>query len=96
MTRLVGLERNESGLREALSVIEQVEKAGGNEPALLNMTATARLVTVAALVRRESRGGHYRTDYPVASDPPKRTLLTLAEAEKIAAATPPPRAAAAL
>lgn len=96
MTRLVGLERNESGLREALSVIEQVEKAGGNEPALLNMTATAKLVTAAALARRESRGGHYRTDYPAASASPKRTFLKLADAEKIATTCSMPRVAAAL
>ncbi|MBV9045884.1 MAG: L-aspartate oxidase, partial [Alphaproteobacteria bacterium] len=36
MTRLVGLERDEAGLSEALNVINQVERAGGNEPALLN------------------------------------------------------------
>ncbi len=64
MTRLVGLERDEAGLSEALGVIAQVERAGGNEPALLHMTAAATLVTAAALTRRESRGGHYRSDYP--------------------------------
>ena len=44
MTRLVGLERDEAGLREALAIIAQVERAGGAEPALLNMTAAAKLV----------------------------------------------------
>ena len=34
------------------------------EPALLNMTAAAKLVTAAALAREESRGGHWRSDYP--------------------------------
>jgi len=86
MTRLVGLERNAAGLTEALATIDQVERAGGNEPALLNMTATARLVTAAALARHESRGGHCRTDYPFAQEPARRTFLTLADAEKIAAA----------
>jgi L-aspartate oxidase len=81
MTRLVGLERDEAGLSEALATIAQVERAGGSEPALLNMTATAKLVAYAALARRESRGGHYRTDYP-STEEPRRTFLTLAEAER--------------
>jgi L-aspartate oxidase len=84
MTRLVGLERDEQGLRDALSVIVQVERAGGSEPALLNMTAAAKLVTAAALVRHESRGGHYRTDYPQTDAVGHRTMMTLADAEKIA------------
>ncbi|MBV9421141.1 MAG: FAD-binding protein, partial [Alphaproteobacteria bacterium] len=88
MTRLVGLERDESGLSEALGVINQVERAGGNEPALLNMTAAAKLVTVAALNRRESRGGHYRSDYPNTDPAPKRTFMTLAEADAIAPTEP--------
>ena len=85
MTRLVGLERDAAGLTEALSVIGQVERAGGPEPALLNMTASAKLVAAAALARHESRGAHYRTDYPATDEIGKRTFLTLTEAEKIAA-----------
>jgi L-aspartate oxidase len=87
MTRLVGLERDEAGLSEALAVIAQVERAGGNEPALLNMTAAAKLVTSAALARRESRGGHYRSDYPNTDPAPRRTFMTLGEAEAVAGAT---------
>ena len=85
MTRLVGLERDASGLTEALSVIGQVERAGGPEPALLNMTASAKLVAAAALARHESRGAHCRTDYQATDEIGKRTFLTLTEAEKIAA-----------
>lgn len=81
MTRLVGVERDEAGLREALAVIAQVERAGGPEPALLNMTAAAKLVAAAALARRESRGGHCRTDYPSTDEIGHRTFLTLPEAE---------------
>ncbi|HXC56455.1 MAG TPA: L-aspartate oxidase [Rhizomicrobium sp.] len=83
MTRLVGLERDEAGLVEALAVIAQVERAGGSEPALLNMTAAAKLVTAAALVRRESRGGHYRSDHPAAAAEARRSFMTLAQAETI-------------
>ncbi|MBS0471779.1 MAG: L-aspartate oxidase [Proteobacteria bacterium] len=85
MTRLVGLERDANGLAEALRIIDQVERAGGHEPALQNMTAAARLVTAAALARRESRGGHYRSDYPQTEAAPQRTFMTLAEAHAISA-----------
>ena len=84
MTRLVGLERDEAGLTQALAVIGQVERAGGKESALLNMTAAAKLVTAAALERRESRGGHYRSDYKATNPAPQRTFMTLADATAIA------------
>ena len=85
MTRLVGVERDEHGMAEALGVIAQVERAGGSEPALLNMTAAAKLVAAAALMRHESRGGHYRTDYPQTDEVGRRTFMTLADAEAAAA-----------
>jgi L-aspartate oxidase len=83
MTHFVGLERDASGLREALLVIDQLERVGGGEPALLNMTASAKLVVASALRRRESRGGHYRTDALQAAATAQRTFLTLADAETI-------------
>lgn len=85
MTKLVGLERDAAGLSRALGAIEQIERTGTGEPALLNMTATAKLVTAAALMRQESRGGHFRTDFPLTAPEAKRTFLTLAEAEQMAA-----------
>jgi L-aspartate oxidase len=95
MTRLVGLERDAAGLTEALGIIGQVERAGGNEAALLNMTAAAKLVTTAALNRRESRGGHYRSDYPNTGPASARTFMTLADAEDIAGEESKPLSAAA-
>jgi L-aspartate oxidase len=83
MTRDVGLERDAAGLTAALATIEAVERAGAGEPALLNMTAAAKMVTSAALARRESRGGHFRSDYPQTDVVAKRSFLTLADAEKI-------------
>lgn len=80
----VALERDGDGLRAALNVIGRVETTS-SEPALLNMTAAAKLVTAAALARTESRGGHWRTDYPAVSAKGTRTFLTLADAERIAA-----------
>lgn len=93
MSRDVALERDADGLRTALEVIGRVETTS-SEPALLNMVAAAKLVTAAALARTESRGGHWRTDYPATTTKGTRTFLTLADAERIAegAQTQPRRA----
>ncbi len=80
MTRHVGLERDGQGLGEALAVIARLEQASGGEPALLNMLATARLVTAAALARTESRGGHWRSDFSRTRKDGARTFMTLAQA----------------
>ncbi|MFL6688845.1 MAG: L-aspartate oxidase [Alphaproteobacteria bacterium] len=85
MTRHLGLERDETGIRTALAHIGAVERAANGEPSLLNITAAARLVGVAALARRESRGAHFRSDYPQADKSFTRTLLTLTDADKLAA-----------
>jgi L-aspartate oxidase len=84
MSRDVALERNAEGLRAALGVIGRLDTIT-NEPALLNMAAAAKLVAAAALVRKESRGGHWRSDYPETDKVGTRTFITLADAEKIAA-----------
>lgn len=84
MSRDVALERNEEGLRNALGVIARLETTS-TEPALLNMTAAAKLVTAAALARTESRGGHWRSDHPQTTAKGARTFMTLADAERIAA-----------
>ncbi len=60
-----GIARTARGLRTALGRLSDIGArlpAGATEE--LNMLQTARLVVEAALLRRESRGGHYRSDYP--------------------------------
>jgi L-aspartate oxidase len=78
----VGLVRDEAGLQEALAQIAQWERElpPASNP-LRNMLVVARLITKAALLRRESRGSHYRSDYPTADDAlAKRSFTTLATA----------------
>ena len=84
MSAQVGLERDAEGLHQALAVIERLERGSGGEPALLNMIAAAKLVTSGALARTESRGGHWRSDYPLTAPVATRTLMTLADANRIA------------
>ena len=80
MSKHLGVERNAQGLNEALGVITRLEQSSGSEPALLNMLAAARLVTVGAMNRQESRGGHWRSDFPATRKDGQRSFTTLTEA----------------
>jgi L-aspartate oxidase len=84
MSTHVGVIRDADGLSGALTEIAEIERAVAS-PALRNMATAALLVAAAAWRRRESRGAHYRSDYPQ-PDPAqaRRTFLTLDEARAIA------------
>jgi L-aspartate oxidase len=60
----VGLVRNDAGLRAALARIGELERTVAGPGALCNLLVVGRLITEAALARTESRGSHYRSDYP--------------------------------
>jgi L-aspartate oxidase len=65
MDERVGVVRDRAGLVAGLEAIEAL--AGGLEPVASearNMIDAARLIARAALVRTESRGAHFRSDYP--------------------------------
>lgn len=60
-----GIARTAKGLRFALQSLETLEErlpAGATEE--WNLLQTSRLIVEAALQRKESRGGHYRSDFP--------------------------------
>ena len=85
MTSHVGVIRDADRLAEAVRSFAAIEREAQNI-ALRNMATTALLVAASAWARRESRGGHYRSDYP--SEKPalaRRTMTTLAAAREIAA-----------
>lgn len=60
MSRDAGLVRNAEGLQGLLDFIAGLAATYGDA----NQLVAARLVATAALQRQESRGGHYRSDFP--------------------------------
>lgn len=63
----VGIVREDSGLNRALSALKEIAERPLNTRSW-NFVTLARLVAEAALSRRESRGAHYRSDYPALDD----------------------------
>lgn len=75
MQKHAGVARDGAGLTKALDRIDALCNLHGDA----NPLRAARLIVSAALARKESRGGHYRSDYPNAGAP-ERTFLTAASA----------------
>ena len=79
MQSLVGIVRNEAEMRQALEAFPALWKRAASVPVhgnreynpswhtaldLPNLLTAAEAVTRAALQRKESRGGHFRDDFP--------------------------------
>jgi L-aspartate oxidase len=72
MSRDAGVIRDADGLSRLVAVLDALETAHGAAPTLV----AAQLIARAALARQESRGGHFRADFP-ATALPERTFVTL-------------------
>ena len=84
MTDLVGVRRTGAGLQQALAQIAMLEQAQPDAPDFQNMCATATLIAACALARCESRGAHWRDDYPDTNpDKAQRSRLTLNDALRL-------------
>ncbi len=71
----VGLIRTGDGLWEARNGIIEMESILDRTIAGRNLADLAMLITMAALKRSESRGGHYRADYP--DEDPRQAMRAL-------------------
>jgi L-aspartate oxidase len=67
----VGVARNADGLQWALDEIDKIESRVGTA----NEIVAARLIAGAALAREESRGAHFRSDFPEPGAALQRTFI---------------------
>lgn len=72
MATKCGVVRDAAGLASVLDEIDQLEYSHGPARTL----EAARLIAAAALAREESRGGHFRSDFPDPHPEPSRTFLS--------------------
>ncbi len=84
MSAQVGVLRNGKGLTDAIADIDRISKSATTST-LQNMCVSAQLVATAAWQRHESRGGHFREDFPQADMlSQKRSYCTLSQSSQTA------------
>lgn len=86
MTRDVGVVRMAPGLHSALTTLKEIQTSAAqhHDTVLANMALAARFIAAGALLRKESRGGHYRSDFP--NKRPSfayRTMITIEDVEAL-------------
>ena len=84
MSEEFGVLREPEGMLNGLRAISEME-VQNQRPRFGNALTTAKMIAVSALIRMESRGGHFRTDIP--HDVPalaRRSFLTADQADRIA------------
>lgn len=84
MSECVGVIRDRSGLRGAFNSLTNIERIAENDSQLSNMSLAARFIAGAALMRKESRGAHFRSDHPERKSRAQHSLLTLADLDEMA------------
>ena len=82
MSNWVGVIRTGEDIAKALRFIKKLDlEHGGKSTNFDNMLAAATLIAAAAYLRKESRGGHYRKDFPNKNDNfQKRSKMNLVDA----------------
>jgi len=60
----IGVVRTAEGMKSTLETIARLEAKAAPRSALANMLLTAKIITVAAIEREESRGAHFRAEFP--------------------------------
>jgi succinate dehydrogenase/fumarate reductase flavoprotein subunit len=60
----LGIVRNEADMQKALHELRELAGANRGNPAAERRIRLAEMMLTSALFRTESRGAHYRSDYP--------------------------------
>lgn len=83
MSAGVGVQRDADGLMATLAVTDALEARCARR-SILNMMTAGKVVAAAALMRSESRGGHWRSDHP-AADPAQaqRSFVTMKQVDEV-------------
>lgn len=77
MTDFCGVQRDARGLNLLLDKLDDlIDQVGRANPLI-----AGRMIAAAALAREESRGGHFRSDFPDESKPARSTYLTYEQIE---------------
>jgi L-aspartate oxidase len=85
MWERVGILRDAASLRRALGEFSQIEQANLSVSSR-NFVTLAKLIATAALWREESRGGHFRNDFPERDEKFRRHSIQKLSAETFSSA----------
>ncbi len=84
MSEHVGVVRTGSGLEQALAIFREIGAEAGDDGLVANMALTSEIIAGSALLRTESRGAHFRSDYPEpVAKLAHRSAVTLADIRSI-------------
>jgi L-aspartate oxidase len=78
MSKGAALIRSEKSLNDVIEAINDLNQHPLMTSGLKSSLATAELIAQGALMREESRGSHYRSDFPSTDDEPMHTEICLA------------------
>jgi L-aspartate oxidase len=89
MWKQVGILRSGKELKAAIDALDalqlpRIERAGRSEHELHHLRALGLLVTRSALAREESRGSHYRSDFPYHDDEKFQRHSVIAKGKEVA------------